>query len=254
MTLLEAFQELAPVPADLPSEVRTRREQAAVHIWDALRRVARRALPGHQDADAFVSNVAMRLLLNGPRGTQMTGPTSDAAVEAYLYTSLRNQWRDLQRKTRGHHSLDDDEPGRLLQIEVDHRSASPFADALELVAAEQGEALMADATRVLYEHALPAVAGTHRDAQGFALTVRDVRDLTREAITIEAIVAREGLPPGSTSHNRLYKRHQRTRTRFLDGLTAWLATEALPPHLDLAVRRVAQHDMTARVVRGVHAS
>lgn len=251
MTLPEAFKELAPVTGDLSPVARARRDRAAELIFAALQRVARRALPGHQDAGDLVTQAFIRLLTKGPREGRDDNPATSGQVDAFLYTCLRNQGRDLARRTRRFDSVDDDVRGtRLLDGLATRDDATGFEDGFSAQLASEARNLLDRATAVLYEDALPQLAGQMKDATTFRRTVLDVRDLARDALTIGDVVAREGLPSGSRSENRLYKRHERARAALIARLRDWLDDAGLAPDLDEAVRRVAAHDMASRVARG----
>lgn len=251
MTLLEAFQELAPPTEDLSPAVQARRQAAAEVVYAALQRVARRAVPGRPEADDLISLAFLRLLTKGPRPPRENDPTSDGGVEGFLVTCLRNQARDLFRRTRRFDSLDDGADGRARRFRLDAPAGDhDLANGYDLLRDGEGHALVARATEVLYDQALPALAALSADPDAFTRRVRDVRDLARQTTSIDAIVARDGLVPGPTSHNRLYKRYERARTTMLERLRPWLAASSLPPELDDAVRRLAEFDMASRVARG----
>lgn len=251
MTLLEAFQELAPPTEDLPPAVQARRLAAAEVVYAALQRVARRAVPGRPEADDLISLAFLRLLTKGPRPPRENEPTSDGGVEGFLVTCLRNQARDLFRRTRRFDSLDDERGGVASRDRLDASTGSHDpANGYDLLRESEEHALLARATEVLYDQALPALAALSADPDAFARRVRDVRDLARQSTSIEVIMAREGLVPGLTSQHRLYKRYERARTTMLERLRSWLAASSLPPDLDDAVRRLAEFDMASRVARG----
>lgn len=256
MTLLEAFQELAPVTDDLSPELRARRQDAAVIVLRELQSLAPKVTRVYQDVDDLVSSVLSRLLTSGPKGRDTAGlPSRDGEVRSYLFAAVRNALRDRHRQgsrtALGRaDSLDDQVDDALLgEIHATGRggASNPEQDALVHERAQ----LVREASRLLYDCALPALAlEAVRQPDEFVQTVCDIRDLTREVVTIDELIAREGLPPGLTSQNRLYQRHRRARPKFLEWLRPWLAAAQLSDELDLIVRRVAHFDMTARVVRG----
>ncbi len=250
MTLYEALQELAPVPDGLPSDLRARREQACERVYAALRARAPAILKAGHDADDAVATVLMRLIQTGPRGHLDTLRT-DAQAEGYLATALRNYQRDLYRRSRRLTSIDANDPLNE-PIVADGASAmcAPAPGALEEILEAERLHLLGKATDVVYEEALPAVAGSMRDPAKFRQTVLDVRDLARDATSIDAILSRDGLPPGTTSINRLYQQHRRARITFLERIRAWLLDHPLPSDLDDVVRRLVEYDMTSRVPRG----
>ena len=125
-----------------------------------------------------------------------------------------------------------------------------------------GAALLAGAESVLYDEAIPAIATTLREGEGFLVNVRDIRAIARETTTIDEIVAREQRD-GDTyvrTRNRIYQRQKRARGYLLEvprhrpddvpRLSAWLAGAALAPELEAAVRAVAVFDFAPRVQHG----
>jgi len=246
MTLLEAFRTLAPV-AGAPAAVEQRLEAAAVMTHGALQRLSLRVLRGHQEAEDIVQEVFCRLLQRGPRGARTGDPASDADVEGFLGTCLKNALRDRYRRQqrRPGSSLDDPDRRPGLEGALGGGGEDPFETAL----AAERRALLSEAEAILYGPALPDIAGTRRDPASFAQTMRDIRDLSRGTLTMSAIVERDQLDPTETTDNRLYQRHNRARREMLEGLTRWLEVNPLPVPMDEYVRRLAQQDLRPRVVR-----
>jgi DNA-directed RNA polymerase specialized sigma24 family protein len=247
MTLLEAFRILAPpVPTSTAAE-QGRLEAAAVMTHGALQRLSLRVLRGHQEAEDIVQEVFCRLLQGGPRGTKAGGPASDAAVEGFLGTCLKNALRDRYRhqQRRPGSSLDDPDRRPGLEGAIGGGGEDPFDTAL---AAERLERL-AEAEAILYGRALPDIARTRRDPASLMQTMRDIRDLSRGTLTMAEIVDRDQPEPTATTNNRLYQRHNRARREMLEGLTRWLEVNPLPVPMDEYVRRLAQEDLRPRVIR-----
>lgn len=251
MTLPQALQELAPVPDDLPPDVRQRRETACEVVFRVLGALAPRVLRGSDHADDAVMAVLTRLLTTGPRGPgdQFAG---DGQAEAYLRTALRNHQRDVFRRNGKLVFVDPDDPAGELMVTTAAAGRTarriPPAPLAQLLDAERWH-LLDEATTTLYEQALPAVAAHVHDPGRFSRIVLDVRDLARDATSIDAIVVRDGLTPGTTAINRLYQQHRRARGVFLERLRGWLADHPLPSDLDDVVRRLAEYDMASRVPR-----
>lgn len=252
MTLHEALQELAPVPDDLPSDLRTRREEACEIVYATLRARAPRVLKGSYDADDAVATVLMRLIQAGPRGHSET-LQSDAQAEVYLGTALRNYQRDLYRRGRRLTGMDVNDPINEPTVAAGAGEMhAPAPGALEQILDAERAHLVTQATAVLYDDALPVLAESLRDPVKFRQTVLDVRDLARDTTSIDAIVQREGLTPGKTSIDRLYQQHRRARGTFLERVRIWLVEHPLPSDLDVVVRRLVEYDMASRVPRGGH--
>ena len=120
----------------------------------------------------------------------------------------------------------------------------------------------AEADQVLYDRAIPAIARTLREGDGFLATVGDIRAIAREATTIDEIVAREQRDNDTfvRTRNRIYQRQKRTRGYLLEvprnrpddvpRLSAWLIDAALTPEVEEAVRAVAHFDFAPRVQHG----
>ena len=57
----------------------------------------------------------------------------------------------------------------------------------------------------------------------------------------------------AAGRNRLYKQHERARTRLLGALPAWLEARRLDDTLDQVLRRLAATELASRVTRGAGA-
>jgi DNA-directed RNA polymerase specialized sigma24 family protein len=247
MTLLEAFRTLAPVVGHPTAAEQACLDTAGVMIHGALQRLSLRVLRGHQEADDIVQEVFCRLLQKGPRGDRAGDPVSDADVEGFLGTCLKNGLRDRYRHQQRRPGSSLDDPARRPGLEgaIGGGGDDPFETAL----AAERRARLAEAEAILYGRALPDIARTRRDPASFAQTMHDIRDLSRGTLTMPAIVARDQLDPTETTNNRLYQRHNRARREMLECLTTWLEMDALPVPTDEHVRRLAQQDLMPRVVR-----
>jgi DNA-directed RNA polymerase specialized sigma24 family protein len=263
MTLPEALALLAPSDSTLPPDEGLRRDEAIERIWRELDRLARAIVhvPGIEPQDVS-SMLLVRLMRLGPgrRGREVA---TEGEAQAFLRCCIKNQVRDILRK-RGRRpqevSMHPDEDGFGGYEAVDPLTA-------EDILMEQHDEAMAlqyltEATRLLYEEAIPVIAGKLQNAQGFRESVEDLRAIARGHVTMEDIVRREGGVDGTFERvrNRVYQRHKRTRAYLLDvptnrptnlpRLTEWLRDAALDPKLDAAVRIVAQRDFAPRVVHG----
>ena len=57
----------------------------------------------------------------------------------------------------------------------------------------------------------------------------------------------------ASGRNRLYKQHERARTRLLGALPAWIEARRLDATLDQVLRRLAATELASRVTRGAGA-
>ena len=126
---------------------------------------------------------------------------------------------------------------------------------------EQGE-LLEEATTVLFDRAIPDIARSLQNPDGFMANVRDLRAIAADDLTVDAIVDREGGQGEAfvKVRNRVYQRHKRTRGYLLEvprnkpadlaRLSAWLVDAGVRPELEREVRRVAAEVFAPRVDRG----
>lgn len=257
MTLSDALVLMAPSDADLPPGEAVRREQATELVYAALSRLAPRIVSA-EHRDGVVQDVLIRLYKGRPGSRRYT--STDGEAEAYLVKALGNRVIDLHRKSQ---------KDRKRWV-----SATPDAEGLgghEAVDAETPEAvaiagetraLVSEATTVLFEQALPAIARTLQNAEGFLMNVHDLRAIAGDDLTVDEIVEREGGRGDAfvKVRNRVYQRHKRTRGYLLEvprnkptdlpRLSEWLVSAGLPPELDREVRRVAAEVFAPRVERG----
>jgi len=262
MTLSDALVLMAPPDRTLSPGEDARRQAAMAMVYDALLSLARRVVPVGK-RDDVVNDVVLRLMKNRPGPRRYT--STDAEANGYLVTALKNMLRDSANRDRDDmHRLvsttPDDEDGRPRDL------AAPDPDIRSVLIDRQDQmtsaALVAAADQVLYEQAIPAIARTLREGDGFLATVRDIRAIARETTTIDDIVAREQRAEDTfvRTRNRIYQRQKRTRGYLLEvprnrpdnvpRLSAWLKDAALPSEVEEAVRAVAHFDFAPRVQHG----
>ncbi len=262
MTLSDALVGMAPPDRMLSREEDARRQAAIELIYTTLTTLARRVVPDSH-RDDVVNDVVVRLMKNRPGPRRYTA--SDGEATGYLVTALKNRWRDGlsrdgedRRRLTSTTSEDDDRADRELQ--------DPAADIRSVLIEKESRAahaeLLTAAESMLYDQAIPAIAKTLREGDGFIANVRDIRAIARETATIDEMVAREQRD-GDTyvrTRNRIYQRQKRARGYLLEvprhrpddvpRLSAWLAAAALRPELEAAVRAVAVFDFAPRVQHG----
>jgi DNA-directed RNA polymerase specialized sigma24 family protein len=258
MTLSDALVVMAPSDSSLSAEEQRRREDATALVYDALGRLARRCAPRDRQ-DEVVQDVLIRLAKNRPGPRRYTA--NDVEAEAYLLKALSNRVTDLHRRTQKDRkrweSSTPDEDGWSKPVEaVDATTPEALA-----IAAEQG-ALLEEAAAVLFERAIPEIAQSLQNPDGFIANVRDLRAIAADDLTVDAIVVRESGQGDAfvKVRNRVYQRHKRTRGYLLEvprnkpddlaRLSAWLVGAAVRPELEREVRRVAAEVFAPRVERG----
>lgn len=262
MTLSDALVLMAPPDRTLSSADDGRRQAAIAMAYEALLALARRVVPAAK-RDDVVNDVVLRLMKNRPGPRRYTA--TDAEANGYLVTALKNMLRDSANRDRDElHRLvsttPDDEDGRPRDL------PAPDPDIRSVLIDNQehsvGSALLATADQVLYEQAIPAIARTLREGDGFLATVRDIRAIARESTTIDDIVARErrGDDTFVRTRNRIYQRQKRTRGYLLEvprnrpddvpRLSAWLRGASLAADVEEAVRAIAHFDFAPRVQHG----
>ena len=262
MTLSDALVLMAPSDRMLSPDEDARRQASTAMVYTALVALARRVVPADK-RDDVVNDVVVRLMKNRPGPRRYT--CTDAEANGYLVTALRNMLRDSASRDRDDlHRLvsttPDDEDGRARDLPAaDPDIRSVLIDREDHTA---NAALLAEADQVLYEKAIPAIARTLREGDGFVATVRDIRAIARETTTIDDIVAREQRETDTfvRTRNRIYQRQKRTRGYLLEvprnrpddvpRLSAWLIGAALAPAVEQAVRAVAHFDFAPRVQHG----
>ena len=262
MTLSDALVLMAPPDRTLSPDEDARRQAATALVYATLCSLGRRVVPAGK-RDDVVNDVVLRLMKNRPGPRRYT--STDAEANGYLVTALKNMLRDSVNRDRDElHRLvsttPDDDDGRPRDL------PSPDPDIRTVLIDHQDQtasaALLAEADQVLYDRAIPAIARTLREGDGFLATVRDIRAIAREATTIDEIVAREQRDNDTfvRTRNRIYQRQKRTRGYLLEvprnrpddvpRLSAWLIDAALTPEVEEAVRAVAHFDFAPRVQHG----
>lgn len=263
MTLSEALVLMAPPDPMLPAVESDRREAAIERVYYALSGLLTRARIRHEYRDDVLNDAIKRLMKNRPGPRRFT--STDAEAEAYLIRALKNHQLDyLRRKQQElvtHTSLtasSDDE-----RRPLDVADAGPSIEAT--LQGEQDDTLRRDvaeaAVDVLYDRALPAIATTLQQPDGFLETAADLRRIALDGLEVDVIVEREGGsgPSFKRVRDRVYQRHKRTRAYLLESprnrphdvprLSRWLADSGLTPDMQDAVRRAAHHIFAPRVIR-----
>lgn len=257
MTLSDALVLMAPSDASLADDERCRRDEATTVVYDVLVRLGRRAVrPDYRDV--VVQDVLIRLAKSRPSRRRYTA--TDGEAEAYLLRALRNQTIDR-------HRTEQRERARFVSSEAGDDGFAPLTavdrTTPEAVAiAEETGARVAEATTLLFDKAIPAIARTLQNPGGFLTNVDDLRAIAEGDLTIDQIVEREGGRGDAyvKVRNRVYQRHKRTRAYLLEvppnragglpRLSEWLRDAALSPEIEQEVRRVASEIFAPRVDRG----
>ncbi len=262
MTLSDALVRMAPPDQQLSPVEDAQRQAAIEQVYAALGTLGRRVVPASH-RDDVVDDVLVRLMKNRPGARRYTA--SDGEATAYLITALKNRYRDEIGRSAGRGARlvsltagDDDRDDRDLPDTAPRVDDTLIGDERRVA----GERLLVEADQVLYEQAIPAIARTLREGDGFIANVRDIRAIARETTSIEELVAREQRD-GDTfvrTRNRIYQRQKRTRGYLLEvprhrpsdvpRLSAWLAEASLRHDLDEAVRNIARQDFAPRVQHG----
>jgi DNA-directed RNA polymerase specialized sigma24 family protein len=258
MTLSDALVLMAPSDAMLFADDRCRRDEATTVVYHVMVRLGRRTLPADH-RDLVVQDVLIRLSKSRPGRLRYTA--TDGEAEAYLVKALRNRMTDIHRAAQRMRarlvSAEANEDGWAPHEAVDH--ATPEA----VVIAAETDARLTEATTVLFDQAVPAIARSLQNPGGFLTNVDDLRAIAEGDLTVDTIVEREG---GSGDayvkvRNRVYQRHKRTRAYLLEvppntaaglpRLTQWLRDAALSPEREQDVRRIASEIFAPRVDRGL---
>lgn len=243
MTIAEALRRVAPpAAADTDDEARVR-EAALEMVYTELHRLARSRIGDRSEAEDIASGLAYAIAAAGPRDPDRSPPT-DGQARAYLWTAIRNRMVDrhrVARREQGDEDLDRFEGAVDLtdDAEVEHRMA-----------------LLTQAQRLLYEEAVPAIARESDgrfDRDGFLVAVQQMRALHQRSLTLDALLVETDGQVTAAGRNRLYKQHERARTRLLGALPAWLESRRLDERLDQVLRRLAATELASRVTRGAGA-
>lgn len=231
-------------------------------VYHELMRLERRHMPTEFHGE-FSALLAMRLQRSRPGPRRFT--SSDDHARAYLITGLNNLLLDRHRarqraRKRFVPLATTDTSGKehdRKRHDVD-RVNSPH----ERLVADQRERQIAEATRQLFDRAIPAISGSLQNPKGFLANIADLRAIFDGDLDVDAIVRREGGTDATyvTVRNRVYQRHKRARAYLLEvprnkpgdvpRLTEWLAGAGLPEHLAEEVRRLASEVFAPRVDRG----
>jgi DNA-directed RNA polymerase specialized sigma24 family protein len=240
MTIAEALRCVAPpAAAESDTEAQVRADAFEV-VYRELHRIARRhARPGI-DAEDVASAVAVAIVAAGPREPGQS-PATDAQAAAYLTVAVRNRLIDRHRAAKRE------------QAEEDFDRFQGIVDPTGEADVEAQLALVQQAQQILYDEAVPAIA---RDAEGrfdragFVEAVQQMSALHRGTWTIDGLLTQAEGSVTASGRNRIYKQHERARTRLLSALPEWLEARCLEPLLDSVVRTLASTELAARVTRG----
>ena len=237
MTLVEALRAVAPpAAADTEAEVCLRQDALAA-IYSELHRLARAKGASREDAEDCASQIALSIAAAGPRELS-TCPRSEGQARGYLAAALRNRLIDRYRVARRMAIPDD----------LDVFAAPPEPEAEPDTA--RAEALLRQAEAVLYDEAVPAIARESRgrfDRDGFVMAIGQLRTIYRDGATPDTILLASDGHVTSTGRNRLYKQHERARTRLLANLPGWLDDRRLPATVVTAVHWVVTAQLSSRV-------
>lgn len=240
MTIAEALRRVAP-PAAAETDDEARVREAALEIvYIELHRLARSRVGDRSAAEDIASGLAYQIAAAGPRDPDRSPPT-DGQARAYLWTAIRNRMVDrhrVARREQGDEDLDRFEGGVDVSGEVD---------------VERQMALLQQAQQLLYDEAVPAIARDtdgRFDRTGFLTAVQQMRALHQRSLTLDALLVETDGKVTAAGRNRLYKQHERARTRLLGALPAWLAERRLDETLDQVLRRLAATELASRVTRG----
>jgi DNA-directed RNA polymerase specialized sigma24 family protein len=243
MTIADALRRVAP-PAAADTEDETRvRAMALEVVYTELHRLARTRVRERSEAEDIASSLAYAIAAAGPRDPDRC-PASDGQARAYLWTAIRNRMVDRHRVARREHGDED--------LDRFEGAVDPTGEA----DVDAQLALVVEAQRVLYDEAVPAIAQETQgrfDREGFVTAVQQMRALHQRSLSLDALLVEIDGQVSSAGRNRLYKQHERARTRLLDALPAWLERRRLGEPLDTIVRRLAATELAARVTRGAGA-
>jgi DNA-directed RNA polymerase specialized sigma24 family protein len=240
MTIAEALRRVAPPAAAESADEAQVRADAFEAIYRELHRIARRHSRPGIDAEDVASGVALAIASAGPREPGQS-PATDAQACAYLTVAVRNRLIDRHRAAKREQAEDD--------FDRFHGVVDPTGDA----DVEAQLALVRRANQILYDEAVPAIA---RDAEGrfdragFVEAVQQMSALHRGTLTIDALLTETDGCVTASGRNRVYKQHERARTRLLSALPGWLDARQLDPTLDAVVRGLASTELASRVTRG----
>jgi DNA-directed RNA polymerase specialized sigma24 family protein len=236
MTLVDALRAVAP-PAAAPTEAELHlRQEALAVIYAELHRLARSKGASRDDAEDAASQIAVAIAASGPREADAC-PKSEGQARGYLAAALRNRLIDRYRVVKR----------MAIPEDLDVFPAPPEREPVDH---GKLEALMHDATDILYDQAVPAIArdvSGRFDRDGFVLAIGQLRAIHEEATTLDALLTAADGKVTATGRNRLYKQHERARTRLLQHLPAWLDGCGQDETMVTAIRWVVSTQLSARV-------
>ncbi|HEY8550565.1 MAG TPA: hypothetical protein VIL35_11460 [Vicinamibacterales bacterium] len=240
MTLPDALIHLAPPDAAATEAEAQRRREAMAIVFQALGTLARRAVPDENVREDVVSLVLIKLVDQGPADPH-TIPSDEPAARAWLRRVLRNRWIDLRR--RG---------GRETELPPDDLSPTATPDLPDLDQ-ERRETLLQEASSLVFDDIVPDIArsGSGRfDREGFIEAIAQMRALYRDAVTVDDLAAGLTGCTRAAARNRIYKQHERARTRLLQELPARLDQRKVDPLVRTAACAIVQLELAPRVARG----
>jgi glycine cleavage system H protein len=212
-------------------------------VYAELHRLARGRIGDRAEAEDIASSLAYQIAATGPRDADRSPPT-DGQARAYLWTAIRNRMVDRLRVARREQGDDD--------LDRFEGAVDPTDDA----EVEHRMTLLAQAQQLLYDEAVPAIARDtdgRFDRDGFLTAVQQMRALHQRSLTLDALLVETDGQVTASGRNRLYKQHERARTRLLGALPAWLEARRLDATLDQVLRRLAATELASRVTRGAGA-
>ena len=243
MTIADALRRVAP-PAAAETDDEARVREAALEIvYAELHRLARSRIGDRAEAEDIASTLAYQIAAAGPRDADRSPPT-DGQARAYLWTAIRNRMVDHHRVARREQGDDD--------LDRFAGAVDPTDDA----EVEHRMTLLAQAQQLLYDEAVPAIARDtdgRFDRDGFLTAVQQMRALHQRSLTLDALLVETDGQVTASGRNRLYKQHERARTRLLGALPAWIEARRLDATLDQVLRRLAATELASRVTRGAGA-
>ena len=237
MTLVDALRVVAP-PAAAPTEAEVQlRQEALALIYAELHRLARSKGASRDDAEDAASQIALAIAAAGPRDEESC-PRSEGQARGYLAAALRNRLIDRFRVTRRMAIPDD----------LDVFPAKPEPE--RPMDSGQLETLVREAEEMLYGRAVPHIARESAgrfDRDGFVVAITQLRAIYGNGTTLDALLVEADGAVTSTGRNRLYKQHERARTRLLAHLPAWLDASGCAANVATTVRWVVSEPLAPRV-------
>ena len=201
ISLVEALRECAPTIGD-PS-VDAVRLDAMTRLFEELGVLVRKSGLPVAEAEDAASAVFLRLVENGPRGSD-DGPQTDDAARAYLRTCIRNQRFDALRRSQREPTS---EPQDLESLSQAQSQPQDEIDWKKNVMRETGElTLQLDrARRRFFDEVVPFAAGQMRESAR-----RDFQD----ALELRCVIAEGRTTIEQAIICTLGKLDQQTRATF----------------------------------------